>query len=142
MKKYMTICVVALTFLMVSCEKEFGPNQVNLNVREFIENKYSDSRIIEAEKLNGILTVDIIHDGRQKDVVFNKKYEWLYTEWDLKFTEIPEAVLDAVTQSEYGSYSLDGADYVEEPTREYYRVELEKGNKEIRVAVSEQGDIL
>ncbi len=142
MKKYIMICAAALALLMVSCDKEYRPDQLGGDVTEFIAEKYSESRILEAERDNGRLKVDIFHDGRQKEVVFDRKYEWLYTEWDIEYNEIPQAVLDAVTQSEYSSYRLDGADYVEEPTREYYRVELEKGNKEIRVAVSEQGDLL
>ena len=48
----------------------------------------------------GLLEVEIWHENREKDVYFNGRNEWVYTEWDIRRSELPQAVTAAIAASE------------------------------------------
>lgn len=151
MKK--TIIALAAAFLCLgfaSCEKvEFLTDpttgyisEVNgVDVPAFIENKYPGARIIETDYDDGKVEIDIIHDSREKNVYLNKSGEWLYTEWDVLTTELPDAVLSTV-RSNYSDYVIEDIDYVESPTQDHYKIDLEKGNKDRIVRITAAGNII
>lgn len=116
-------------------------NSVMNSVRDFINEHYADARIIEIDQEQGNIEVDIIHENRNKDVTFDTQGNWLSTSWDLFYNELPQAVSQAV-QTAYPGYRLDDADYVETPADSYYLVELENGEPDIYVRVTENGEIL
>lgn len=136
------ICALLGAFALTSCEKEYGPNQLDADVTGFIEEKYSGARILEAERQHGLLKVDIFHDNKEKEVVFDSKSDWVRTEWDVEYFQLPQPVLDAIKVCEYAAFAVDDADFVEEPARTYYRIEFEKGVKERRLSFSPEGDLL
>lgn len=116
-------------------------NSVMNSVRDFINEHYANARIIEIDREQGNIEVDIIHENRNKDVTFDTQGNWLSTSWDLFYNELPQAVSQAV-QTAYPGYRLDDADYVETPAGSYYLVELENGGPDIYVRVTENGEIL
>ena len=116
-------------------------NSVMNSVRDFINEHYADARIIDIDQEQGNIEVDIIHENRNKDVTFDTQGNWLSTSWDLFYNELPQAVSQAV-QTAYPGYRLDDADYVETPADSYYLVELENGEPDIYVRVTENGEIL
>ena len=57
--------------------------------------------------------------------------------------ELPETVTRAIASSEkYAGYQIDDADFVETPGGEYYLVELEKGELEVKVKVNAEGEFI
>lgn len=40
--------------------------------------------------------VEIFHDAREKDVYFNGAQEWVKTQWEVRVSELPAAVSDAI----------------------------------------------
>lgn len=111
-------------------------------VENFINQHYPNARIIEAEKEKGNLEVDIIHENRSKEVVFDSQYQWLYTQYEVRYSEVPQNVKDALQASAYKDYRIDDIDFYETPTVSYYRFELESGNKEIKINIDINGNIL
>ena len=92
--------------------------------------------------VDGYLEVEIWHDGREKDVYFNGAGEWVWTEWDVRYSELPEAVKSVLT-SGYGDYEVDDVTYVETPSGEYYLIELEgRGDRELHLRIDASGNIL
>ena len=47
---------------------------------------------MEQDYDDGLLEVEIWHEGREKDVYFNGQNAWVYTEWDIRRAELPQAV--------------------------------------------------
>ena len=90
----------------------------------------------------GLLEDEIWHENREKDVYFNGRNEWVYTEWDIRRSELPQAVTAAIAASEWATFSIDDIEYVQTPTAEYYLVELERGNREIELRIAAEGTIL
>lgn len=117
------------------------PRRVRLlPVTEFIQKNYPNARIIEIEQEKGMIEVDIIHENQSKEVLFNTSYEWISTSWDVYV--LPIKVTEAINASQYSGYVVDDAEYVETPTGNYYWIELEQGEKEVKVKINENGEFI
>lgn len=141
---FLMLALAVITLPFLSCDDDDSiPDTATKEIKAFIETKYPGARILKIEKDNNkTIEADIIHDNLSKDVVFDLNNNWLYTSWDLKISELPQAVKDIVNDPAYTGYHIDDADYVETPDGNYYRLELEKGTSEIKVKVDETGKIL
>lgn len=118
------------------------PQVTPTDIEAFIKEKYPQSRIIEIEYEKGLIEVDIIHDNKGKEVVFDTENQWLYTSWDVRVSTLPQAVANIVNTSPYEGYRIDDAEFVETEQGNYYLLELEKGNNEINIKVDENGTVL
>ena len=121
---------------------DYIPSTAPGSIAELIEQKYPGARIVDIERENGMIEVEIIDGNRKKDVYFNIANEWVKTEWEVRVSELPAAVTTAIANSQYASYRIDDADYVQTPAVEYYLIELEKGNSEVKLRITETGTIL
>ena len=97
--------------------------------------------IIELDREMNGYEVDIVHEGRGKEVIFDLDGNWVLTTWDLRMNEVPE-VVKAAAQTQYPDYRLDDADFVEAPSASYYLIEMEQGEREVKVKVSADGTVL
>ena len=102
---------------------------------------YPNAVIIETDRDNGNIEVDIIDQNIGKEVVFNSANEWIYTSWDVRPNALPDAVKTTVTTN-YPDYMIDDVDFYETPTGNYYDIEIEKGDKDVHIKVSESGELL
>ena len=118
------------------------PQSIPAEIMTFIEGKYPQARIVEMERENGWIEVDIIHDNIGKEVVFDTNNQWLYTSWDIRISALPQAVANVINNPQYAGYHIDDADFVETAQGNCYLLELEKGNLEIKVKVKEDGSII
>lgn len=114
---------------------------VNQTVNEFIAQKYAGAKIIESEYENGYLEVDIYHEGKEKTVRFNAANTWVDTQWDIRQSELPQAVMSAINLS-HGSYKIDDIEYYQTPKGDYYKVELEKGDREVILHIKADGTLM
>ena len=98
------------------------------------------SNIIEIEQEKGMIEVDIIHENQSKEVLLSTNYEWISTSWDVYV--LPVKVTDAIKASQYSGYVVDDAEYFETPAGNYYWIELEQGEKEVKVKINEDGQFI
>lgn len=139
MKKLLPLLFISL-FAFMACEEE--NIAVNNDIRSFIEHKYQGARILYAEKdFNGEIEVEIIHDNIKKDVKFNRRDEWIKTSWGVAINELPDAARESVL-NRYQNYRIDDVDYIETPSGDHYKVEIEKGEWDKTVFVTANGEIL
>lgn len=121
---------------------DYIPSQPSTGITAFIEDKYPGARIIDIDSEDGVTEVEIYHDNRQKDVYFNGAGEWIDTRWDILQRELPDAVKNTVSSSEYASYNVDDIEFVQTPVVEYYILELERGDKEVQLRIRPDGVII
>lgn len=117
-----------------------APSEIVTSATEFIQKNYPNARIIEIESEHGVIEIDIIHDNRSKEVLLSTTYEWISTSWDV-YT-LPAKVTEAINASQYNGYVVDDAEYFETPTGNYYLVELEQGKSEVKIKITEDGEIV
>lgn len=117
-----------------------APSEMVTTATEFIQKNYPNARIIEIEAEHGVIEIDIIHDNRSKEVLLGTTYEWISTSWDV-YT-LPAKVTEAINASQYNGYVVDDAEYFETPDGNYYLVELEQGKNEVKIKITEDGEIV
>lgn len=119
------------------------PAAVPEEVRQFVEQHYPGAMIVDAEVEDGQLEVDILHDRIGKEAVFYLSGKWMFTSWEVALSALPAAVTQAIAQApEYAGFRPDEADFYETPAGEYYEVELERGESEISVRLTPQGEFV
>ena len=124
--------------------ENYLPVEIPAAIETFIKKQYPNARLVEIEVEHGMTEVDIIDGNISKEIVFNSSNEWISTSWDVRRNELPETVTHAIASSEkYAGYQIDDADFVETPDEgEYYLVELEKGELEVKVKVNAEGEFI
>lgn len=128
---------------VVSLETETGGGAVvDEAIRKFIAEKYPNAVVRDAEYDDGLLEVEIRHDGKEKEVYFNGAKAWVRTEWDIRRSELPAAVIAAIAASQYAAYAIEDITYVETPDGACYRIELEQGDREVKIRMDASGRIL
>lgn len=142
MKKLFPVFIFALLAIVACNDDDDKSAPVPDVATAYIEAKYPGATIRHAEYDNGgLLEVEIWHDARLKDVYFDRANQWVYTEWDVALTELPEAVTTAVSTA-YPDYRIDDANYEEHPDVSYYEIEVEKGGAERYLNITAEGEIL
>ena len=110
-------------------------------VKNFILEKYPTAQVVEYDYDDGLLEVEIWHENKEKNVYFNGAKNWVRTEWDIKRTELPTAVTNTV-EKQYAGFAIDDIEYVQTPSGDYYRIELERGDNERELRIDAAGNIL
>ena len=120
---------------------DYLPSVTVNDFQAFLDERYPGARIIEVDREANGYEVDIVHDGRGKEVVFDLEGAWMSSTWDVRINEVPE-VVKAAAQAQYPDYRFDDADFVETPTASYYLIEMEQGERDVKVKVSADGTVL
>lgn len=121
--------------------EDYLPADVQAVLKSFISQKYPGAVIMDTEYDDGEIEVEIVHEWRGKDVYFSKDNVWLRTEWDVRKSELPAAVMNQLNVS-YPSWKIDDAEYVETPSGAWFAIELEKGEAEVDVKIAEDGTVI
>lgn len=121
--------------------EDYLPSALSATIKEFIAREYPNARIVEMDSERGRMEVDIIHDNKSKELLFSAEGEWISTSWDVRIADVPELVKSAAL-AKYPGYVIDDAEYVETPAGDYYLIEMEKGEAEVPVKVTEEGTVL
>ena len=112
-------------------------------IRSKIEQKYKNAVILEIKNEDGNIEVEIIHDQKEKDVVFNSLGVWQSTKYDIFKSELSKKIKEVIKKSKYSSYSIDSIEVIETPARLIYEIELDKWfSDDITIYVTFDGEIL
>ncbi len=143
-KIFTMLAAVALTF--VSCEK-FEDGKPSKGVRDEFDQMYPDAHDVEWDReLAGwqvSFKTGTPPNVKECDAWYDVNGNWLRTETDILESALPQAVKDALAASEYASAVLDASDidYVETPDGNFYQLEVVLKGLEIKLDVSEDGEI-
>lgn len=110
-------------------------------IKDKIALKYPDATIVETDDERGRLHVDVIDNGKSKEIVFHNN-DWASTSWKINKAEVPSAVNNALRESEYTNYRVDDIYFYETPDSSYYLFELEQGNKDVHLAIDPTGKVI
>lgn len=110
-------------------------------ISDIITQKYPEATIIEIDTDKTKPEIDILDGGKNKEVIFNGD-SWVSTSWEVKKSEVPNAVMEAFRKSVYRKYRIDNIHFYETPTTSYYLFALEQGNSETRLTIDLSGKII
>lgn len=108
-------------------------------IQAVLDEKYPGAVIKEKGHDDGLTEIEIIHDGIEKDVYFNGKDEWVRTEYETTYNNLPEAVRNYISAN-YSSYENE-ADAVETPAGDWFEIEARKGGAEYDVLINKDGTL-
>jgi len=118
------------------------PTVIPSAIMDEIMKMYPNAVLIEYERKNTFYKIDI-RDGKiHKEVLFDDTNKWVSTEWDIRLSEVPAVVTDALKASEYKDYKIDDVEALEKPDSMYYVFELESGDRDIYVTIKADGTIV
>lgn len=125
----------------VNKEDRFSYLPVPADIKDIIKQKYPDAMIIDMDLDKGKYEIDILDNGKFKEVIFNGN-AWEATYWEITKAEVPSVVMEAYRDSNYGKYALDDIHFFETPVTTYYHFELEQGNTKAYLSIDPSGKII
>lgn len=148
MKRILTalFALALVTAAFVSCDKFEDGRPANPVLSEF-ERMYPDAKDVEweADMLNWKVSFELGTPPAvtEYEAWYDRDGKWLRTESDLLENALPQVVKDALAASEYASAVLSAGDieYVETPEGNYYQLEVKYNGVEVKLKVTEDGDI-
>lgn len=117
------------------------PGNSFTELNDYIETHYPGARILEIDRERNHIVVEIIHENREKDVYFSTEYIWIFTETEIRYNELPDAVKNTL-QSNYPGAEMDDISMIETPEETYYIVEMEINDRDVEIRISENGTIM
>ena len=110
---------------------------MNSDIEAFIAERYPGATIIEKDNDDGYIEVEILHDGLEKEVVFNGRNEWIRTEWEIHRNQLPTEVIEVIEKAGYSSRHIDDdIDVIETDAGFKYEVEIEDGHTDIKLIIT------
>ena len=125
----------------VKKDERFNYMPVAANIWDKVRQKYPDATIIETEMERGKQEIDILQNGKAKEVIFNGN-NWESTSWKVSKAEVPTVVMDALRNSDYAKYRIDEIHFFETPDNSYYHFELEQGDTDVDLSIDPTGKII
>lgn len=119
------------------------PSALPQAVTDFLQQRYPGARIVDAERERGMIEVEILDGRTPREVLFSSASEWVSTRTEVRQSEVPAVVLDAVRGSQYGTWEIDEVDHYDSPDGEWYLFELEepRTDRETELRVRADGTI-
>lgn len=146
MKKIMMIlaCVVAMTTF--ACEK-YDDGRPSKDVRTEFNNMYPDAKEVEWDYEAGYWVVSF-ETGKAPNRIDHEAWYgadglWIKTVTEYPLSMVPQGIKEVLAGSEYGSLPLEDleVEYFETPDDKFYRFDLWKDGREVKVDVHENGDV-
>ena len=145
MKTRMTIFTSLLLagFAFTSCDDDndnYTPGEEIVNV---LYEKYPNAQRVDWELQRDHYVADFRDNNIEKEAWFNTKGEWVMTESDIPFENLPQAIQTAFGESEYKDWRVDDVDMLERVEMEtMYVIEVEKGKQEFDLFYAEDGILI
>ena len=145
MKTRMTIFTSLLLagFAFTSCDDDndnYTPGEEIVNV---LYEKYPNAQRVDWELQRNHYVADFRDNNIEKEAWFNTKGEWVMTESDIPFEDLPQAIQTAFGESEYKDWRVDDVDMLERVEMEtMYVIEVEKRKQEFDLFYAEDGILI
>lgn len=115
---------------------------VSDDVQKQIDTRYPQAVVLEKEYDDGYLEVTIRHEGLLKELYFNGRGEWVRTEWEVTYDQVPGAVVGYLASAYAGCrIDRDEVEVRETPEALWYEFEVERSGRELQVQVYADGTL-
>ena len=130
-----------LTFTACSDDDDFD-SVANEAVEQAFNQKYPGVRA-DWDMEQGYYKAEFHENSNEKEAWFNAAGEWMLTETDLTYQQLPAAVKTGFETSSYAQWKVEDVDMLERHAMEpVYVIEVEQGNKEFDLVFAEDGMLI
>ncbi len=138
-----TALILALGFLALSCSDDDNFEPDNSAVKNAFATKYPGASVDEWEMKFTYYVANFRLDNNETEAWFESNANWVFTETDLTYAKLPDAIKTSFEASEYKDWEKDDIDKIERPeTETVYILEVESGNTELDLYYSEDGELM
>ncbi len=138
-----TALILALGFLALSCSDDDNFEPDNSAVKNAFATKYPGASVDEWEMKFTYYVANFRLDNNETEAWFESNANWVFTETDLTYAKLPDAIKTSFEASEYKNWEKDDIDKIERPeTETVYILEVESGNTELDLYYSEEGELM
>lgn len=123
-------------------DDSYQPTVIPDALKNRLTEMYPKAVILEYDVEKQGIEVDILDGNIHKEVFFNTGYEWVYTEWEIRASDVPAVVMQALRASAYAAYAIDDVHIYEKPDGLFYEFELEQGEREVKITFDAQGILI
>lgn len=136
----MTLGVISLQ----SCDKEDDNNlQISAGLQEAFDARYPHASRVDWERTGEFYEAEFTENGGEHKAWFTFEGVWVMTEYDIPFTQLPQAVQDAFAAGTYASWRVDDVDKIEKSDMSVvYIIEVESGTQEYELTYLEDGTLI
>ena len=112
------------------------PEALPQDILTFIRQKYPQAMIIEIDREKGMLEVEIFDQKIKKEVLFDTNNQWQTTTWEVRKSNVPANIMNALKNSQYKSYRIDDIYFQQKNNNtEVYIFDLEDGDHDIKISI-------
>ncbi len=121
---------------------DFIPEEQPMTPSEFIADRYPGSRITDRDWDDGFLEIEIYHEGREKNVYFNFRNEWVGSKWEVSRRSLPDGTWSQLWANGYRDMDDDDIDVIDSHRGTFYAIEAERYDDDWLVIVDQDGNIV
>lgn len=140
MKKLLTVSLLFLFNALAFGQKSAFPQEI---INHFTST-YPNAQVKDWDKeSNGTYNVEFRNAGKKYEAYYAADNSWVRTERDISRREVPQAVWNTLSKSEYASWKVD--DIEEHQTPQYkslYEIEVERGESDVYLKFLPDGTLL
>lgn len=130
-------------FAFASCDDDDDNYTPDGKIQEAFINKYPNAQRVEWEKKYDHYVADFYLEGIEREAWINSQGEWVMTESDIRFNDLPTAIQTAFQESEYKAWKVDDVDLLERVEMDpVYVIEVEQGKQEFDLYYAEDGTLI
>lgn len=119
------------------------PDVPDQSIQDYLNTRHPNARIIDIDREHNGTEVEIVDNGRVLELFFGPDGQWIHTRREVRRSEVPAPVMDALQQSEFGSWEIDDIEYWQTAEGDWYEFELEsRDDREVTVRIAPDGQIL
>ncbi len=130
------LAVIGMT--LTGCEDDV---RVDRKIKNIFRDQYPHATRAEWEFEQGYYVAEFWLNQAEAKAWYTPQGVWQMTETDARYADLPQAVKNAFERSEYADWRIDDIDRYLTPTSEYYRFELESGNRETMLKIDADGNM-
>lgn len=144
MLRLFVLSALCLSFVLSSVSKE---KSVPENVKNSFTKKFPNVKKMEWEfdKEDNLWEVEFKMNKEEYEASFNEKGEWLETEKEIRFKDLPNEVKSTL-ELDFKNYEIEEVEYLENSKGQFYEVEveIEENNieKEYEIIFSKKGELI
>ena len=138
------VALCVMTFALAACD-DGDERKVSVpeRVTQALHSKYPAATDVEWEMKGGYYVADCRMDGRELDVWFGRSGDWVLTETELAWENLPPVVQTAFLEGAYSTWTREECtmlEYAVEPIQ--YVIEVEQASSKVQLFYATDGNLI